>query len=170
MWDTDRARQGWCAPLLQSVDVGLAGADAHRLLDRRNEDFSVTDLARAGGGGQLVHDLIELFARDRDLEPQFRKKVYGVFGAAVDLGVALLPPIAFDLRHGHAVDAYASESVAYLFELEWLDDGNDEFHGFLSWQTRRRSLHMIPARPVGVVRGPCVRKTRSGWGRHGLFA
>src|SRR5262249_9387423 len=56
------------------------------------------------------------------------QEAHGVFGAAVDLSVALLAPIAFDLRDGHPVHADRGQSVADLIELEWLDNGHDDFH------------------------------------------
>ena len=52
-------------------------------------------------------DLVELLAGDRDLEPQLGQEIHGVFGAAINLHVALLPAVAFDLGHGHAVHADA---------------------------------------------------------------
>src|SRR5665213_18331 len=49
-----------CCFELERVDVGFAGADAHGLLDRRHEDFSVADLAGARGIGERVDDLLKL--------------------------------------------------------------------------------------------------------------
>jgi hypothetical protein len=51
-----------------------------------------------------------------------------VFGPAIDLGMALLPAIAFDLGDGNALDADARERVADFFQFERFDDGNDELH------------------------------------------
>src|SRR5579871_6786776 len=55
-------RLGWVQlARLQRVAVGLAGADAHRLLDRRDKDFAVADLAGLGGGAdRLDHAVAEL--------------------------------------------------------------------------------------------------------------
>jgi hypothetical protein len=57
------------------------------------------------------------------------QEVHGVFRAAVDFSVALLPAVALDLGDGHTVEADRREGVAHLFELEGLDDGDDELHG-----------------------------------------
>ena len=56
------------------------------------------------------------------------QEVHGVFGAAIDFGVPLLTAVALDLAGGHPVHANRDQGVADLVELEWLDDGNDEFH------------------------------------------
>src|SRR5450432_2272557 len=44
--------------------------------------------------------------------------------------MALLAPVTFDLRDGHSVHAGRGQSVSDLVELEWLDDGHDDLHGF----------------------------------------
>ena len=62
-----------------------------------------------------------------NLEPQLGKEIHRVFGAAIDFGMALLPPVAFDLAHGHAVDADAGERFAHFVEFERLDDSDDHF-------------------------------------------
>ena len=58
----------------------------------------------------------------------FGQEIHGIFGAAIDFGVALLPAVALDLGDGHAVDADGEERVAHFFELERFDDGDDELH------------------------------------------
>ncbi len=74
-----------------------------------------------------VDDLVDLLARDRDFDANLRQEIHGVFGAAINLHVALLAAIAFDLGHGHAVNADAGERVAHLVELEGFDDGETNF-------------------------------------------
>ena len=66
----------------------------------------------------------------------FGRKVHRVFGAAIDLGMALLPAIALDLGDGHAVHADGQQRVAHVFELERLDDRDDELHGGLLARSR----------------------------------
>ena len=65
------------------------------------------------------------------LDLEFRQEAHGVFGAAVDFRVALLTSVTLDLGDGHSVHANRSQSVADLVELERLDDGHDDLHGFL---------------------------------------
>src|SRR5262249_39991422 len=110
--------------------IGLAGADAHGAVEAEDEDLSVPDLTGFGGVGDGLDGLVDLIGRHRHLDLDLRQEAHGVFGAAVDFGMALLPPVALDLGHGHAVHADRGESVADLVELERLDDGHDDFDGY----------------------------------------
>ena len=82
---------------LERVVVGLAGADAHRLFDAGDENLAVADLAGPCRRGDDLHHLVGAVGADGDLDPQFRQEGHGVFGAAINLGMALLPAIALDL-------------------------------------------------------------------------
>ena len=66
---------------------------------------------------------------DRDFDSQLGQEVHDIFGAAIDLGVALLAAVALDLGHRHAVDADGGQRLAHLVKLEGFDDRDDEFHG-----------------------------------------
>src|SRR5262245_27654320 len=114
----------------EGCGVGLAGADAHGGVEREDEDLSVPDLAGLGRGGDGVDGLVDLVGRDRDFDLDFRQEAHRVFGTAINLRVALLAPVSLDLRHGHPVHADRGERVPDLVELERLDDGHDDFHGF----------------------------------------
>src|SRR5208282_4176640 len=114
--------------VLESVDVSLAGADAHGLGDRRNEDLAVADLSGLRGGADRLDDPVGLFVGHRNLDANFWQEVHRIFGAAINLGVALLPAVTLDLGGGTAVNDDGEQGIAPLLELEWLDDGNDELH------------------------------------------
>src|SRR6267142_1947829 len=98
----------WChsfpkavrARALQSSGVGLAGADAHGAVDAVDEDLDL---------GQEAD---------------------GVFGAAIDFGVALLAPVSLDLGDGHSERPARGQGFAHLVNLERLDDSHDDLHGF----------------------------------------
>jgi|GEM_PF-4696804 len=60
------------------------------------------------------------------------RKFHRVFGAAVDLHVSFLSPVALHFGHGHAVNADAGEGVAHFVELERFDDGDHKFHALRS--------------------------------------
>src|SRR4029453_2017620 len=77
-----------------------------------------------------IDDLVGLLARNSDFDLDLRQEVHGVFGAAIDFSVALLTPVSLDLGDGHPVPPSRSQSVTDLVELERLDDGHDDFHGF----------------------------------------
>src|SRR5918996_677378 len=75
----------------------LAGADANRLLDRKDEDLAVADLARAGVLEDRLDDHRLVFVLDDDLELQLRPHVDGQGRAAVFLDDALLATRALGL-------------------------------------------------------------------------
>ncbi len=77
-------------------------------------------------------------ALDRDFDFQFRQEAHGVFGAAINFRMSLLPSIALDFRHGQAVDADRRQRVTNLIELERLDDRGHDFH-----------LPILCCRPLG---------------------
>src|SRR5262245_25794815 len=122
---------------LECVGVGLAGADARGVFQAEHEDFSVADLSGAGRGCERFHDAAQLVAVDRNLEPELGKEIHRVFGAAIDFGMALLPPVAFDLAHGHAVDAETWKRIANLVKFERLDNSDDHCH---EWPRKRVGL------------------------------
>src|SRR5262245_30401024 len=116
---------GW----LERFEVCLASADAHSAFDWGHENLAVADLSGPGGDGEHFHNLVELLARDCNLEAQLGKEIHLVLGAALDFHMALLPHVAFDFGHGHSMNANSGKSLTHLVEFEWLDDSNDELHG-----------------------------------------
>src|SRR5262249_3925094 len=85
---------------------------------------------RLGGRGDGVDGFVDLIGGDRHFDLDLRQEAHRVFRAAIDFGVALLTSIALDLGHGHPVHADSGKRVADLVELERLDDGHDDFHGY----------------------------------------
>ena len=71
------------------------------------------------GDRRVGHDQLEL---------DLRHEVHDVLGAAVDLGMTGLPPVALDLGDHQALHADGGQRLADLLELEWLDHGYDQFH------------------------------------------
>src|SRR5262245_40444695 len=122
----------WDARESQRRGVGFAGADANGAVETEDEDLAVADLAGLGGRGDGFDGLVELVGRDRDLDLDLGQEAHGVFGAAVDFGVALLTPVSLDLGDGHPVHPDRGQSVADLIKLERLDNGHDDFHAFSS--------------------------------------
>jgi hypothetical protein len=53
---------------LECVHVSFAGADAHRLFNRCDENLAITDLTGLSGAGERFHNLVELLARDRNFK------------------------------------------------------------------------------------------------------
>src|SRR5207302_1385219 len=65
---------------------------------------------------------------DQDLETHLGHELHLVLGAPVDLGVPALAAEALDLTDRHALHADLLEGLAYVVELERLDDSCDELH------------------------------------------
>src|SRR5436190_4486495 len=116
---------------LQRIAIGLAGANAHRVLDLDHENLAVADLAGFGRAGDRLDDAVGAIVRHHDLDLDLGQEVHGVFGAAIDLGVALLAAEALHLGDGEPGDPDLGERVAHVLELERLDDGGDQLHGTL---------------------------------------
>src|SRR3954465_3662273 len=98
-----------CGMRLQRCSVGLAGADAHGVVERDNEDLAVTDLAGLGRPGDRLNDPVDQGGIDSHLDLHFGQEVHCVLSAAVDLGVPLLAPIPLDLRDRQTVYADRSQ-------------------------------------------------------------
>ena len=81
-----------------------------------------------------------IFVADCDLDPYFWQEMYHRLGAAIDFGMALLPPVAADFGDGHALDSDRKKGVPDLLELERFNDGDDELHE--AW-IGERSLHRL---------------------------
>ena len=118
----------YCCAGLDGLVAGLLGADADGLDHGGDEDLAVADLAGLGGFHDGGDGGIDEGVGDDDFDFDLGQEVHGVFAAAVDLGVAFLPPESFDFADGHSFHADVGEGVFYFFEFEGLDDGFDFFH------------------------------------------
>src|SRR5688572_25782908 len=123
---------------LQRRRIGLAGADANDFFQVEDEDLSVADLAGIGGLLDGLDRLLEHLALHRGLELHLGQEIDDILGAAVQLGVALLPAKALHLRHRDSLHADRRERLAHLVELERLDDCGYQFHG-VSWADALRA-------------------------------
>src|SRR6516225_8914478 len=120
----------WPFPLfLERIRAGLAGANAHDLFEIRDEDLPVADLAGVGGLLDRFDDAIEQVVFDGGFDLHLRQEIDDVFGAAIELGVPLLPAESLDLGDGNPLHADSRQCLANFVELERLDDGGNEFHG-----------------------------------------
>src|SRR5690606_30845258 len=94
-----------------------------------DEDLAVADATGLGALADGRDDGVSLRVVDGDLDLELGKEMHGIFGAAVDLGMALLPAVALDLGYRHAVDVERVEGLTYLFQPRRLDDRYHQFHG-----------------------------------------
>ena len=72
--------------------------------------------------------LVEQVVGEHDLDLHLGQEVDDVFGAAIELGVALLAAEALGLGDGDALQADLLQRLLHFVELERLDDRFDLFH------------------------------------------
>src|SRR6202046_2012289 len=129
---------------LKRVLVRLASADPDRRVEAVDEDLAVADLACARRGDDCFDHLVGDVRVDRDLDFQLGKEAHGVFGAAIDLGMPLLPPVALDLSHCQPVHSDGGERIAHLLQLERLYDRHYDFHKPRPIVTRCGGVRTMP--------------------------
>src|ERR1035437_8783041 len=112
--------------------VGFAGADAHHLLDRGDENLAVADLARARGLDDGFDRLLEDSIGHNDLDFHFGQEIHHIFRAAIKLGMPFLPAETFDLGHGQSAHPDFRQGFTHFIELERLYHSVYFFHGGLS--------------------------------------
>src|SRR5690606_26573900 len=105
-----------CAGRSDRGRAGLAGADADDLLQVIDKDLSVADLPGTGGILDRLDGLVGEFVDDGGLELDLGQEVDDVFGAAIELGMALLAAEALHLGDGDALDADRRQGLADLVE------------------------------------------------------
>src|SRR5205814_836481 len=88
---------------LERRRIGFAGADADYFFKLEYENLAVADLTGVGGLLDRLDHLVEHFRLDRSFDLHLRQEVDHVLRAAVELGVALLPPETLDLCDGDAL-------------------------------------------------------------------
>src|ERR1700691_1684041 len=111
-----RRRHRAAADASNRVGAALAGANTDRLLDARHKNLAVAD---PPGMRRLLDRLDRaldhrIFHDDFDL--YLGQEVDDVLGAAIELGMALLPPEAFGLDDGDALDADLVQRLLHLIE------------------------------------------------------
>src|ERR1700733_8027006 len=88
---------------LERVGAGLAGADAEPPIDGPDKNLAVADLSGLGRRADRLDGSAGIFVADCDLDPYFWQKMHHRLGAAIDFGMALLPPVTADFGDGHAL-------------------------------------------------------------------
>src|SRR6516165_1038663 len=115
--------------------VGLARANAYGVLHFEDEYFTVPDLAGLRSRSNGLDGSVGELTRHCQLNLDLWHKAYCIFGPAIELAVPSLAPVPLDLGRCHSWNSDRIEGIADLFELEWLDDCDDELHECTSWLT-----------------------------------
>src|SRR3546814_16644744 len=114
--------------VLDGGRAALTGADADGFLDRADEDLAVADATGVGRLLNGLHRALDQLVLQDDLDFYLGQEIDDVFGAAVELGVALLAAEALGLGQRDALDADLVQRFLHLVQLERLDDRFDLFH------------------------------------------
>src|SRR5881394_3298321 len=95
-----------------------------------DEDLAVADLAGLGRGSDGIDGLVDLVRSDSDLDLDLGQEAHRVFSTAIDFRMTFLPAIPLDFGYRQTVNANGGQGVTDFFQLEWLDDRHNNFHGF----------------------------------------
>src|SRR5271169_3200605 len=109
------------------------------MIEIEHENLAVADLSGFRRRRNRVGDFVHLIGMAGDLDFDLGQETHGIFGATIDFGMTLLPPVALHFGDGQALDADLGQRVADLVEFEWLDNGHYDFH----WTSPRRRLVVL---------------------------
>src|SRR5882724_10686672 len=115
------------------------------MVEADNEDLAVADLSGLGSRGDGVDGLVDLIRGDSDLDLDLGQEAHGIFGAAIDFRMALLPTVSLDFRHRETVNANGGQGIRTSSSLNGLMIAITIFMGLIpAWarfrQTGRFSL------------------------------
>src|SRR5581483_10098418 len=143
-------RGSWFAltrDFLYGFFAALAGPYPHHLLDGADEYLAVADLAgpcrRRDGLDAAVH----LIVGHHHFDLHLGQKIDHVFGAAVELGMTLLPAEAFHFRDGETGHPRLGQGLADIVELERLYDRFDFFHCVSHLKPKSREHYLSAGAP-----------------------
>jgi hypothetical protein len=72
----------------------------------------------------------------------FLEQAHRIFGTTINLCMPLLMPVSPNFGYSHTGDADLFQCILHCFELERLDDCDDEFHKWLPNSRKKRSLSL----------------------------
>src|SRR3954469_25702421 len=113
---------------LQHLLPGLAGADADRILDGKQEYLPVADLTRPGVPQDRVDDHLRVLLLDHALHPELGPQVDGDRRAAVVLGDPLLTSGPLHLADREAREPALEQILPDRLERLVADLGDDHLH------------------------------------------
>src|ERR1700748_1470912 len=94
-----------------------------------DEDLAVADLAGLGSCRDGIDGFVDVLGSNGDFDLDLGQEAHRVFSAAVNFRMAFLPAVPFDFRHRESVNANGGQGITDFFQLEWLDDRHNNFHG-----------------------------------------
>ena len=108
--------------------AALASANSDGVVNARHEDLAVADAAGMGRAADRLDRLLDHLILDNELDLHLGQEVDDVLGAAIELGMALLPSEPLGFQDGDALEPDLVQRVLHFVELEGLDDRFDLLH------------------------------------------
>src|ERR1700728_3718941 len=113
---------------LQSLLVGLAGADADDLCDGINENFSITDFTGSGGFDDGIDGFFAFLGFHANLDEHLGYKTHVHSRAAIALRVSHLPAESFAFDRRDAKNSDFRQCLFNRINLVRLNDCFDHLH------------------------------------------
>src|SRR5258708_3312763 len=108
--------------------AALASANSDGIVDARHEDLAVADAAGVGRAADRLDRLLDHLILDDELDLHLGQEVDHVLGAAIELGMSLLPSEPLGFQDSDALEPDLVQRILHFVELEGLDDRFDLLH------------------------------------------
>src|SRR6267378_7512697 len=115
--------------------AALASTNSDGVVDARHEDLAVADAAGVSRAADRLDRLLDHLVLEDQLDLHLRQEVDHIFGAAIELGVSLLPSEALGFQDGNSLQSDLIEGVLHLIELEGRPQ-SDRIRELPSWKPR----------------------------------
>ena len=106
---------------LERAFAALLIANSDCVVHLGEENLAISDFPGARGRYDCLHCLLDEIVCQDQLQLEFGNQIDGIFSAAVDLGVSLLPAMSAGFEDGHAFDANLVKGVLHGIQLRCLD-------------------------------------------------
>src|SRR5215510_6773313 len=142
------------------VVAGLAGADAYGLLHIRHENLAVADATRLRRGDDRVDGLFHHAVAEHELKLYLGQEIDHVFGATIELGMALLASEPLGFGDGNALQTDLLQGFFDLIQLERFNDRLDFFHVLHRTSPLGNTEPLKPRAFVRTCRTPAAAQAR----------
>jgi hypothetical protein len=144
-------------PFLSYSDTSpLARADSDALVQRYDENFSVSRFAALCTFCNGVYRRFDKIVIDRYFETDFSQQITGFPKASVNFGNALLPAVAEDFVYCYKVYLRLVKLFFYLFESVRLNYSNNKFHNKSPLNLEYQSYETAEYETAGYIFANCV--------------
>src|SRR3954447_1162382 len=141
------------------IQSGFPRPDPNGFFDIGDEDLSVADPSGLGGAPDGLDGFLDHVIAEHNLDLHFGKEIHDVFGAAIKLGMSLLPAETLGLGHRDALQPDLLQGLLHFVEFEGLDNRLDLLHrASFPWPAGNAPPARPRSRLAGSVPSPAERK------------